>query len=338
MGHKHLTTDKREILERLFNQGHSIRSAARILGYSASAICQEKQRAKAPSAKRTYRADEAQRRAEYRRNNAYRKRCGYSAELIDFIQQGLRARWSPEQISGRLCREFPDDPRMRIGYKTIYRWLDKAARSSKPAPWRPYVRFLRHKRRGKSFGHGKSDRRGARSDLPSIESRSAEVAARSRFGDWECDLIQGHNRQGYLVTLLERSTGLLLAHPCRSKRMQVVNQAIFAAFRAVTREAVRTITFDRGKEFYGFRELERRLGVDAYFCHPNCPGERGQNEQANGLLRQFFPKRKSLSEVSRKEVNRAVALINNRPKKKLGYATTMELLAERGLNGVFSLT
>ena len=315
MGHKHLTTEKREILERLFNQGHSIRSAARILGYSASAICQEKQRAKAPSAKRAYRADEAQRRAEHRRSNAYRKRCGHSAELVEFIQQGLRYHWSPEQISGRLCREFPDDPQMRIGHKTIYRWLDKAARSSYPTPWRAYVRFLRHKRRGKSFGHGKSDRRGARSDLPSIESRSAEVAARSRFGDWECDLIQGYNRQGYLVTLLERSTGLLLAHPCRSKRMKVVNQATLAAFRAVAREAVHTITFDRGKEFYGFRELERRLGVDAYFCHPNCPGERGQNEQANGLLRQFFPRRKSLSGVSKKEVNRAVALINNRPKK-----------------------
>lgn len=227
---------------------------------------------------------------------------------------------------------------MRIGSKTIYRWLNKAARAANPDPWQPSVRYLRLKRRGKSFGHGRLDQREGRSDLPSIELRPAEVTTRSRFGDWECDLIQGYKRQGYLVTLLERSTGLLLAHLCLSKSMKAVNKAILLVFLAVTPEMVRTITFDRGKEFYGFREIERRLGANVYFCHPNCPGERGQNEQADGLLRQFFPKRKSLSGVSRKEVNRAVAMINNRPKKKLGYATTMELLAERGLSEVFSLT
>ena len=159
---------------------------------------------------------------------------------------------------------------------------------------------------------------------------------RSRFGDWEGDLIRGHKGQGYLVTLVERSTGLLLAAPCADKRAETVNAATLQCFRSIGAKHVRSITVDRGKEFYGFAALEQQLGAKFYFCHPHSPHERGQNEQANGLLRQFFPKRKALSHVSQAEANRAVAFINNRPKKKFGYRTTMEVIEARGLLQVFS--
>lgn len=334
MGHVHLTRDKREILGRLLGQGMSIHGIARILGYSPSAICQEIKRS-SPS-REMYDHSRAQKLAVLRRARASRRGKGFREELLEYVRVRLSWYWSPEQIAERVKLDFPNAPRMRISFKTIYRWLQKAARSKKPNPWQPYVRYLRLKRRGKSFLRARNDQRGRRDDLPSIETRPELVAARTRFGDWEGDLIQGHNRQGYLLTLVERSTNLLLAQQCENKNMETVNQAIISSFQGLPQEFVRTITVDRGKEFYGYEDVEKNLQTKVYFCHPYRPNERGQNEQANGLLRQFFPKHKPITGVTKDDVERAVALINNRPKKKFGYRTTMELLAERGLDEVLS--
>jgi len=336
MGQRHLTLDRREILARLLEQGHSLRSAANILGYSPSAISQELKRTGVDGAYAQYSHKKAQWLATLRRRRASQTGKHFSDALLAFVRQGLSLFWSPEQIEGRLKLEFQDDLSMRISFKTIYRWLRQAAESKKPHPWRPYVGVLRLKRRGKCFGRKAYDRRGARSDLTSIETRPETVRMRSRFGDWECDLLRGYKSQGYMVTLVERSTGLVLAQPCATKQAHAVNAAICACLQTVNKAQVHTITVDRGKEFYGYEELERQLKTRVYFCHPHCPNERGQNEQANGLLRQFFPKRKPLSGVSVEQVNRAVALINNRPKKKFGYRTTMELISERGLTRVLS--
>ena len=160
------------------------------------------------------------------------------------------------------------------------------------------------------------------------------VNEKSRFGDWESDLIQGFRRQGYLVTLVERSLGLLLAQPCPDKGLITVNKAILTAFKDFPKEHIKSLTVDRGKEFYGYDQLQQQLETKVFFCHPHCPNERGLNEQVNGLLRQFFPKRKPLSNVSEEKIQWAVALINNRPKKKFGYRTTRELLQQRKLYDV----
>lgn len=328
MGHRHLTLDKREILERLLSQGHSIRSCARILGYSPSAICQEvKKGAKDRGGSGPYSAQRAHSRYRWHRSRVGRINKGFHPKMLDYVREGLERYWSPEQIAERVRLDHPHDARMRISFKTIYRWLHKGAHAKKATIWTGYSRYLRLKRSGKVFGHGR--RKGlvfVRQGLPSIEDRAAEANARSRFGDWECDLIRGYKSQGYLVTLLERSLGLLLAHPCPNKTMGSVNKSIASAFGDFPKQYIRTITFDRGKEFYDYEALQDTLQTKAYFCHPNCPNERGQNEQINGLLRQFFPKYKPLSNVSVEKVKWAVDLINNRPKKKWGYRTTMEML------------
>lgn len=337
MGHKHLTLDKREILERLMGQGESLRNIARILGYSPSAISQEiKRTSGSREIKCGYDHKLAHQRACWRRKRASQKGKRFCGAVIDYVRQGLVSYWSPEQIAGRMRLDYPDSQEMRISFKTIYRWLNAGSRSKKPHSWKKYYGFLRLKRRGKRFARGQRERRGHRDGLPSIEDRPKQVEERSRFGDWECDLLRGFKSQGHLVTLVERGTGLLLAGPCADKHVETVNQAIISLLDGLGQELRRTITVDRGKEFYGYETLERTLGIRVYFCHPNCPNERGQNEQLNGLLRQFFPKRQSLAGISNHEVQRAVALINNRPKKKLGFRTTMELIADRKLSEVLS--
>ncbi len=253
---------------------------------------------------------------------------------MEYVQHGLSQYWSPEQIAGRLFVDFPKHPQMRMSFKTIYRRLQRAAQSHHPDEWRRFVRFLRLKRKGKSLRRNKTDQRKTRRNLPSIEQRPALVEKRKQFGHWECDLIRGFKGQGYLVTVVERKTGFLMAQYSANKSVPQVNQAIVSLLGVFPRGTVRTMTVDRGKEFYGFKELEKTLGTNVYFCHPYCPNERGLNEQVNGLLRQFFPKYKPITGIGSGEIQRATALINNRPKKKLGFRTTMEFIAKLRLSEV----
>lgn len=337
MGHKHFTLDKREILQRLLEQGHSIRSCARILGYSPSAVSREVRKGTRDlDGRGKYDHQRSHSRTMWHRRRASRKGKHFDPAVLDYVRQGLEQYWSPEQICNRMRLDFPENDGMRISFKTIYRWLEQGVKIKSSHPWRGYSRYLRLKRRGKTFSRSGSDTRGRRDDLPCIEDRPEVVSRRSRFGDWECDLLRGFRGQGYLVTLVERSLGLLLAQPCQDKSPDSVNQAILAAFKGFPLRRIKTITVDRGTEFYGYEQLQQELKAKVFFCHPYCPGERGQNEQVNGLLRQFFPKRKQLSGVSSEKIHWAVALINNRPKKKFNYRTTRELIKQSGLYDVLT--
>ena len=325
MGHQHITLCHRKIIARLLRQNYSIRGIAKILGYSASAICKEIKR------NRNYRGDYLPESAHWkakqrkRRRNKPRKQNDF---LVGYVQNKLNLYWSPEQISGRLCRENPTDKEKRISFKTIYRWLHQGSYSKRSTVFTGYARKLRLKRMGKSWG----EKRSPTLPLPGIELRGET----SGFGHWECDLVHGRNRSGYILTLVDRSSGYLLASPCRKKEMAEVNAGMCRLLGDLPPGLRLTATCDRGKEFYGFGELEATLGIRSYFCNPGSPHEKGLNEQTNGLLRQFFPRRMDFSTLDAAKVNWAVALINHRPRKKFGYKTTVEILRERGLEKVLT--
>jgi IS30 family transposase len=313
-----------------------VRSIAKTLGYSPSAISQEICRNVSKHDKGgRYDHEAADRRARRRRAQAKRDKRRHSDQLIDYVKEKLRLYWSPEQISNRLKLDYPRQPRMRISFKTIYRWLGRASYSAKPDEWKPFTKYLRLKRSGKRFQRVGRDGRSRRDRLPSIDDRPPQVDLKQRFGDWECDLIQGKG-PGHVVTLVERSSGLLVARHCADKSVATVNRAILASFDGLARRHIRTITVDRGREFYGYEVLAEKLEAQVYFCHPQSPQERGLNEQVNGLLRQFFPKRAPMKDITQSEVQKSADLINNRPKKKFGYRTTREVIAERNLAEVLS--
>lgn len=118
---------------------------------------------------------------------------------------------------------------------------------------------------------------------------------------------------------------------CRTRNVECVSSCLKELFSCVPARYRHTLTYDRGKEFFGFRQVDEALQVKSYFCHPGCPGERALNEQSNGLLRQFFPRRRDFSRLTNEEIARAVALINHRPRKKFGYLSTVEQLREKGI-------
>lgn len=335
MGHKQLNREKREIIERLLKQRYSIRTIAAILGYSPSAISQEISRnSKYIAGRLTYKTDVAQQRTKRRRK---RGTTCISAKVVTYVDEKLRQYWSPEQIHGRLIVDYPDQPEMRISFKTIYRWVQKSRYNRSPLGARAlYTKYLRLKKAGKRMRPKGPDTRG-RPTLPSIEDRPAEVALKMEFGHWEGDLVNGYKGKGHAATMVEMSTGFLLATHCKDKKKETVAKSLIAAFKGVSREFIKSITLDRGAEFADYKAVEERLGCDIYFCHPQSPNERALNEQTNGLLRQFYPKRKTSRFTNPDKLKWAVDLINHRPRKKFGYRTTWEIIKERRLAEVFSL-
>lgn len=300
----------------------SIRKIAGLLGYSPAAISKEIRRNSNKNG--IYDARAAQRRADWRatKDKNANKRTPF---LLAYVQEKLRAYWSPEQISGRLKQEFGDDPERNISFKSIYRWIAKDSRKSeKRRPLMGYIRYLRHKRAGKRLTHGKEI---SKPQLPSITSRPVDDC----HGHWECDLVHGKNGSGFILTAVERKSGFLMATYCARRTSLDVSAALKELFSCVPKRFFKSITYDQGKEFFNYQQIDEYFGTASYFCHAGCPGERGLNEQTNGLLRQFFPRFRSFKGLERSEIERAVALINHRPRKKFSYKTTVEKMKEDGV-------
>lgn len=330
MGHSHLNAYSREILQRCLSQGMSLRAIGKILGYSASALCKERKR---NSRGGEYCAHKAHQRSCYRRTNSARQKSKYPPALEAYIFEKMFLYWSPEQVVGRLALDFPDSPDMRISFKTIYRRIAHGVK--KRTRWHRLYPYLRLKKRGKCLRNHSSRKPNPYGNLPSIAQRPATVAAKARFGDWESDLIAGPRGQGFIATFVERTTQFVLAAQCPTREPKEYNETVFQTIGRLPAGSVLSVTVDRGSEFYGYREIEESLGMQYYFCHPRCPNERGLNEQMNGLLRQFFPKGRSLLGVG-DDLKKAVALINHRPRKRLGYYSPMEAVALAGMGHVLT--
>lgn len=338
MGHNQLNREKREIIERLLVQGSSIRFIARVIGCTPSAISQEIARnSKYIGGRLTYKSDIAQRKTDWRRRRRGEKTC-ICSKVVSYVDKGLREYWSPEQIQGRLLVDFPNDQRMRISFKTIYRWIQKSRYNCSPLGAQVlYTKYLRLKRAGKRLRPRGPENRGYRRSLPSIEDRPESIGLKKEFGHWEGDLVNGYKGKDNALTLVEMSTGFFLATNCKDKKKETIAEAISTAFKGIAKSHIKTITLDRGAEFSAYQTIQNRLGCKIYFCHPQSPNERALNEQTNGLLRQFYPKRKTSRFTDPDKLKWAVDLINNRPRKKFGYRTTWEIIKERGLAEVFSL-
>lgn len=300
-------------------KGQTLTRIARQLNRALSTISREVRR---HGVGRGYRAHRAEQRARDRRAQPRRRSKLNEGFLRGYVDAGLRQYWSPEQIAGRLRREFPSDPARWVSHETIYRYIMVSARAG-----RSYEMYLRHGRRRHRYGWRGKQRYKRIRDYKKIDERPAVVAERSRIGDWESDTVRGpHWQQAGIATHVERKTRYLVAVKLTSRKAAAYNQATIAALQALTGVPVKTLTVDNGMEFSQFKEMEVALATAVYFATPYHAWERGQNENANGLLRQFFPKRMNLSSVTPQEVAHAQWLLNHRPRKCLDYRTPAEAL------------
>jgi IS30 family transposase len=243
--------------------------------------------------------------------------------LAKYVQDKLTEYWSPEQISGRLEVDFPDEAAMRISHQGIYEWI--AARKAEGGTWQTYLRQGRRKRRKR---YGTRENRGRIVGRVGIEQRPAEVAAKTVPGHWESDTIAGSGSPACLASHVERVSLYTVLAKLPDGKAASLNAGTVRAFQRHPEVPLLTTTADNGKEFAAHELLTGKLGLDVYFATPYHAWERGVNENTNGLVRQFFPKGLDLAGVTDGQVRRVENLLNTRPRKTLGYRTPQEMLAK----------
>ncbi len=322
MSYTHLNRTERNVIYRMRFLNHSLSEIARTLGRHKSTISRELRR------NRTFLGKWWSSQADMYAGLAQRRHLGRpktgDRRVMRYVLQRLEQGWSPEQIAGRIRQvDFPEDPTMWISHETIYRyvWADKARGGS----------LFEHLRRGKKRYRKRgrnTQTRGQIRDRVSIEERPKEVEDRCRFGDWEGDTVVGKNMKGYIATFVERKSRFTVARVMKDKRAQTLNTAAFRGFAKLPSNLIRTLTVDNGKEFAGFKEIERRLSTHVYFAHPYSSWERGTNENTNGLLRQYIPKKTEITDVTPAALNAIIKRINNRPRKTLKYRTPHEVFQD----------
>jgi IS30 family transposase len=318
-----LTLAEREDISRGIASGSSLREIARHVDRAASTVSREVAR---HGGRPAYRAHDADSQAWA---SALRpKRCllAVNRKLRNMVASKLILDWSPEQISGWLKTRYPDDQNTRVSHETIYRSLFIQARGVLKKELMDYLRSKRRMRRSRhASASGQS--RGQIVDAISIRERPPEVEDRAIPGHWEGDLLSG-SKNSYIATLVERHSRFALLIKVPSKDTAVVVAALSRHVRKLPASLRRSLTWDRGLEMAKHKDFTVATNVKVYFCDPQSPWQRGTNENTNGLLRQYFPRRTDLSGYTQAHLNKVALRLNQRPRKTLGFQTPASKLQE----------
>ena len=305
MNYRHLSIEERSCIRKYYVDGLSYREIARLIGRNVSTVSREIRRNcthmyDTP----TYYPHTAQKKYLLRRSYCHRGMF-WNEEVITYIEDKLKATWSPEQIACTPCElTMPS-------WRTIYRWI--------------YEKYLVNgnlkvlRRKGKS--HGVKETRGKYAMGKSIRKRDKSVYKREIAGHWEADtVVSGLGKsKACFLTLAERKTRYYTAMKLPDKKASSIEDAIVKILSEFPPCLVKSITCDRGSEFANWVNIEKRLNCDVYFADPYCAWQKGSNENSNGLLREFYPKGRNLSRVAPATLKRNLALINARPRKVLNF-------------------
>jgi transposase, IS30 family len=312
MGYRQLSTDERYHIAAMRRQGLTPPQIAAVLGRHRCTIAREVKRNATPydGAYRPKMAAEMTngRRSRSRRNARYRP--------VDFapIEALLEQRWSPEQIVGRRTRE--GIPVMSHETIYLYIWDDKTNGGSL---W-CHLRGASKQRRKR---YARKDSRGRLAGKRMIGERPAVVNRRRRYGDWELDTVHGRGKP-CVVTAVERKSGMVRIGPLPGATVEHTNTRLIALLSNEPHR-VRTLTSDNGTEFHGYKQLEQSLRATVYFATPHHAWERGTNENTNGLLRQYLPKRTPMGDLTQCQCDDIAAKLNHRPRRRLGFRTPHEV-------------
>lgn len=326
MSYTHLTESEREEISRGLAAGETLRGIADRLGRNPGTVSREFRRNGTgfPSG---YRAHAAHRRAERRARTPRRERKLLTASVLwTEVVTGLHQEWSPEEISMRLRREYPQDMTKRVSAETIYATLYILPRGTLRQELLSHLR-RRHRKRRKR-GQLLHDRRGQIPHMVSIHERPAEVEDRRIPGHWEGDVLVGRYHQSVLGVLVERTTRLTLLAKPRSRDAADVRAAFVRAFRKVPSGLRKTLTYDRGKEMVEHEKLAAQAKIEVFFCDPQAPHQRGTGENTNGLVRQYFPKGTDFSAVTSRDLRFVMDRLNTRPRTVLDFQTPSEVWKE----------
>jgi IS30 family transposase len=322
---RYLAREERYELARLHDLGWSIRKIADRLGRSPSTISRELRRNVHPRLGH-YLPENAHTMAWRRQRRPKPSKLTANPALRERVQQMLTNRWSPEQVAGRLTVLFPDDKTMRISPESIYQSLYVYPRGELTRELTAHLRSKRTSRRPRGQRLNKHSRI---TGAVSIHDRPDEVEARLIPGHHEGDLVKGSVASNSAVgTIVERHSGYLtLVHLPDGYSADKVADAVATQMSALPPWFAKTLTWDRGSEMARHADITGRTGIQVYFADPYSPHQRPSNENTNGLLREYLPKGTDLSIHTRADLDHIAQQLNDRPRKRLGFLTPTEVLA-----------
>ena len=318
-----LTLIEREEISRGVVAGKSMRAIAATLGRAPSTISREIRRNEGAQG---YRASQADGAAWDRGRRPQVCKLLQNRALAHLVAHKLRLEWSPEQIAGWLQRAHPDDKAFQVSHETIYRSLFIQARGALKKELMAHLRRTRGMRRSRHHTQ-KTSIHGQISDAVSISERPPVVEDRALPGHWEGDLLFGSSNS-QIATLVERQSRYVMLAKIGKKDTETVVNALIKHAHKLPHELYRSLTWDRGKEMADHRRFTLATDIKVYFCDPRSPWQRGSNENANGLLRQYLPKGIDLSGYSQAKLNAIARRLNERPRKTLHYETPAQRFHE----------
>ncbi len=318
---RHLSLEDREEVLRGLLAGETFRGIAVRIAKAPSTISREVGRNGGRRAYRVARAEDAAVRHARRP-----KRCKLveNARLRNEVERRLTLRWSPQQISARLVRDYPEDQEMRVSHETIYRSLFVQARGALRKELTACLRTGRTQR----CSHKRTEHSGTGRlrEMVMISERPPEAEDRAIPGHWEGDLIMGKGGRSAIGTLVERSSRyVMLVHLPNGRTAEAVRLELTRQVQRLPAELRRTLTWDQGKEMAEHAKFSVATKVSVFFCDPHSPWQRGSNENSNGLLRQYFPKNRDLTEVTRAELAAVARELNARPRQALNWMKPCEV-------------
>ena len=312
-----LSFAEREEIFAGIGRGASDSEIARQLGRHRATIGREIKRG---GGRRRYRPSEAERTAWQLAKRPKPRKLAACPQLLAAVEAGLRARWSPQQISARLKLDHPGQEAMRISHETIYRSLYVQSRGELRRELTAALRTGRTSRRAR----GRAETRGRFLGMVSIAERPPEADDRRVPGHWEGDLIIGAGNRSAIATLVERQTRYVLLARLPGLTSLAVTDALRERISQLPAHLLKSLTWDQGAELAAHQRFTEATGIQVYFCDPHSPWQRGSNENTNGLLRQYLPRSTDLAEYTQTDLDQIAAELNGRPRKTLDWNTPAE--------------
>ena len=318
--YKQLTSNERDLIAIHRANGFSVSEIAKMLNRNKSTISRELTRNRSKSSK-IYLSSQAHKKAKKRKKQAAMKEELKCHKIRNFVKNKLKEGWSPQVIAGELALS---PQKLNISYESIYLYIYKK---------RPdLVQYLAraHKKRFKRVP--KSNKKNNR--IPhriSIDQRPEEINDRSQFGHWESDTVVSKQSKVALAVLIERVSKLVKIKKIKQNRANMFSKAIIRRMKGLPACARRSITYDNGSENTQHELINDQLNTDSYFCNPYHSWEKGSVENVNGLIRRFLPKKTDFAKITHKRIKEIEFLLNNRPRKCLGFKTPAQVFLEQSV-------
>jgi transposase, IS30 family len=321
--HTHITKETRIKFSALLLAGLSLRESAKLLGVHHTTLSRELRRNPAVYTRKRYDPGDAHRKTKARRysaNQRWRKILPNSKLEQLLVMKITVAKWAPEQIAGWLKAT---KRAISVCAQTIYDWVYTSRTDLVD-----YLHCRKGKYRRTRQARLRKDKRAELASPRNIAARPKRIEQRKTYGHWEGDTVHGAGKTGYIATFVERKSGYLLAQVLTTDHYSSSGFAIVAAvcLNQIKPKHRKTLTLDNGPEMKGAETIERKTGATVYYANPYHSWERGTNENTNGLLRYFFPKKSSFRDITQEELDLAVKLINTRPRKRLGWRSPQQML------------